>query len=161
MAIHDLTALREKEDAMPVYKVKINDQIYEVEVPNPTDRPVHVTVNGDPLEVWVEEPAGEKAQVLPISTAVQIPAPAAPPQPITKAQPTAGTGAITAPLPGVVTVISAQIGDTIEPGQELCILEAMKMNNPIRATVHGTVKAIHVRVGQQVQHGAPLFTIGD
>jgi len=46
-------------------------------------------------------------------------------------------------------------------GQELCVLEAMKMNNPIRSTANGTVTAIHISVGQQIQHGAPLLTLGD
>ena len=44
-------------------------------------------------------------------------------------------------------------------GQELCVLEAMKMNNPIRATQAGLVKEILVSVGQQVQHGNPLLVM--
>jgi biotin carboxyl carrier protein len=68
---------------------------------------------------------------------------------------------VTAPLPGVVTVISVKVGDAVKPGQDLCILEAMKMNNPIRATFGGVVKTVYVTIGQQVQHGTPLFLIAD
>ena len=49
----------------------------------------------------------------------------------------------------------------VDKGTPLLILEAMKMNNPIRATAGGVVKAVYVTVGQQVQHGTPLFHIAD
>jgi biotin carboxyl carrier protein len=67
---------------------------------------------------------------------------------------------VKAPLPGTVVSIAVAVGDRVEVGQELCVLEAMKMNNPIRATQAGTVSEIHVRIGEQVMHGAPLVTLG-
>jgi len=53
------------------------------------------------------------------------------------------------------------VGDQVVYGQELCVLEAMKMNNPIRASKPGVIQKVFVTVGQQVQHGAPLVTIGN
>jgi len=142
---------------MPVYRVTVAGKEYTVEVSNPRERPVRAVVDGELIEVWVEEGA-QVAGAAPASTAptvVAAPAAAVP-------QRTASTsGDVTAPLPGVVTVISVKVGDSVKPGQDLCILEAMKMNNPIRATVSGVVKTVYVTVGQQVQHGTPLFHIAD
>ncbi len=143
---------------MPVYRVTVGDQEYTVEIENPRERPVRAIVNGEPIEVHVEEspeittaPATEAAEppASTVSTAVRTPT----------AVPAAGAGSVTAPLPGTVVSINVKEGDDVEPGQELCVLEAMKMNNPIRATRSGTVQEIHVQVGEQVQHGAPLFTL--
>jgi len=128
-----------------------------VEISNPRERPVRAVVDGEPIQVWVEEGAqvagAASASVVP--TVVAAPAAAVPPRTAS------ASGDVTAPLPGVVTVISVKVGDSVKPGQDLCILEAMKMNNPIRATVSGVVKTIYVTVGQQVQHGTPLFHIAD
>jgi propionyl-CoA carboxylase alpha chain len=49
----------------------------------------------------------------------------------------------------------------VEVGQDLCVLDAMKMNNRIRAPRSGTVKQVHVDAGQQVLHGELLITFGD
>ncbi len=137
---------------MPVYRVTVAGKEYRVEVPNPREQPVRAVVDGEVVEVWMEESA-------PVAGTAPAPAPpvvAATPVPIASQ-----AGDVTAPLPGVVTVISVKVGDSVKPGQELCILEAMKMNNPIRATAGGVVKAVYVTVGQQVQHGTPLFHIAD
>jgi glutaconyl-CoA/methylmalonyl-CoA decarboxylase subunit gamma len=47
-------------------------------------------------------------------------------------------------------------GDEVEVGGELCILEAMKMKNAIRATRAGQIAAVHVSTGQHVKHNDPL-----
>ncbi len=141
---------------MPTYHITVGDKEYNVEVPDPRERPVRAIVNGAVLEVHVADnpDVGAAPGVRPAASI-----PAAPPIP----RPTAGAaapGVITAPLPGVITKISVKVGDKVAVGQELCILEAMKMNNPIRATAAGTVTEIYVNVGQQVQHGNPLVALG-
>ena len=140
---------------MTTYRVRIGENEYTVEIANPHERPVKAIVDGEPVEVWIESQA-----------AVDVAEPKTPPRPA--AQPAPGAppsdtgaapGVITAPLPGVVVSIAVKEGDKVEPGMEVCVLEAMKMNNPIRATSGGTVKAVHIAVGQQVQYGAPLITL--
>ena len=64
---------------------------------------------------------------------------------------------VTAPIPGVITEIKVNEGDTVTYGQELCILEAMKMKNSIRANKDGTIAKIHVSVGEQVQQSKVLM----
>ena len=139
---------------MPGYQVTIAGKTYNVEVPNPQERPVRAIVDGEAVEVWLDEDAVSAPQ-----PAISAPAPA--PVPVVAPAPTAAAaGDVTAPLPGVIISIAVKVGDRVTVGQELCVLEAMKMNNPIRSTVSGKVTAVHISVGQQIQHGAPLLTLG-
>lgn len=61
------------------------------------------------------------------------------------------------PMPGEPPFV--QIGDTVEDGRKLAIIEAMKMMNPVEADCDGTITAIHLEDGAPVTAGMPLFTI--
>jgi 3-methylcrotonyl-CoA carboxylase alpha subunit len=65
-------------------------------------------------------------------------------------------GGLTAPMPGKVIALIAQVGVRIEKGAPLLILEAMKMEHTIAAPVAGVVKAFRFNVGEQVSDGAEL-----
>jgi acetyl/propionyl-CoA carboxylase alpha subunit len=71
-----------------------------------------------------------------------------------------GRQVVTAYMPGRVVVISVEEGATVEPGQPLVVLEAMKMQNEIQADRAATVRKIHVRPGQAVEGGDPLLELG-
>ena len=71
----------------------------------------------------------------------------------------AGANAIVAPLPGSVVSISVKAGDAVKAGQQLAVIEAMKMENEILAPADGTVKAVHVSAGQAVQQGDALIEL--
>jgi len=60
---------------------------------------------------------------------------------------------IIAPMPGLILDIMVQEGDVVEEGQSILILEAMKMENVIKAEGSGTVKAINRKVGSTVEKG--------
>lgn len=62
-------------------------------------------------------------------------------------------------MPGVVKEIRVAVGDTVESGQPLLILEAMKMENEIRAPLDAVVETIHVSAGDAVEKGAPLIDL--
>jgi biotin carboxyl carrier protein len=68
---------------------------------------------------------------------------------------------ILAPLPGVIIAISVKPGDVVEHGQELCVIEAMKMKNVIRAARAGTIGAVHVTLNQHVKHHDVLLEFTD
>lgn len=165
---------------MPTYRVTIAGKTYTVEIPNPHARPVQAIVDGEVIEVDVEglaatPMAATSPTVMGVPPVVTVPAQSAAPSvpqlaPQVVAQPPVTTSPspvstnissneVKAPLPGTVVSIDVAEGDTVEYGQELCILEAMKMNNPIRATQAGTVTQISIYIGQQVQHGEALMTI--
>ncbi|WP_437883427.1 acetyl-CoA carboxylase biotin carboxyl carrier protein [Pseudomonas sp. LRF_L74] len=54
-----------------------------------------------------------------------------------------------------------QVGDQVEVGQMLCIVEAMKMFHQVRSTVSGRVEALLAKAGQEVESGQPLFRISE
>jgi acetyl/propionyl-CoA carboxylase alpha subunit len=72
---------------------------------------------------------------------------------------TAGEGAVTAIMPGKIIRVLAGEGDEVTEGDVICILEAMKMENELKAPKSGLVKALHVRAGQDVEAGAVLAEI--
>jgi len=72
---------------------------------------------------------------------------------------TASEGAVTAIMPGKIIRILVQEGDVVAEGDVVCILEAMKMENELKAPKAGAVKALHVRAGQDVETGAVLAEI--
>ena len=145
---------------MKTYKFKINGNEYNVAINSVEGKNASVTVNGTAYQVELEEaPAAAPVQA-PVAAPVAAAAPAAAPAPA-PAPAAAGAGkAVTSPLPGVIIAVKVNVGDTVKAGQEVAVLEAMKMDNSIEATHDGTVTAINVAKGDSVLEGAPIVTIG-
>jgi pyruvate carboxylase subunit B len=70
-----------------------------------------------------------------------------------------GPAPLVAPMPGLIVRINVQPGDAVQPGQPLVVMEAMKMENELRAAAAGTVKAIAVKPGAAVEKGAVLVEL--
>lgn len=68
-------------------------------------------------------------------------------------------GGLTSPMPGKIINVMVSVGEPVDKGQALLILEAMKMENRICSPVDGIVSAIHYEVGDQVNQGAILIAI--
>ncbi len=68
----------------------------------------------------------------------------------------AGPVPLLAPMPGLVVRVNVKAGDTVEAGQGLIVMEAMKMENELRAQGAGVVKAVRVAPGDAVEKGATL-----
>jgi biotin carboxyl carrier protein len=62
-------------------------------------------------------------------------------------------------MPGKVVRVLVAVGDAVEPRQPMIVVEAMKMENELRASRAGTVSEVHVREGVSVEAGAPLVVI--
>ena len=71
----------------------------------------------------------------------------------------AASGEVRSPMQGTVAQIDVEVGARVEAGQVLMVLEAMKMQNPIRAAITGVVESLQVKVGQVVASGAALATV--
>jgi acetyl-CoA/propionyl-CoA carboxylase biotin carboxyl carrier protein len=72
----------------------------------------------------------------------------------------AGTGAVAVPMQGTIVKVLVAVGDQVEAGQAVCVLEAMKMENQINADTTGEVKEIKVEAGQAVGAGDVVVVIG-
>ncbi len=70
-----------------------------------------------------------------------------------------GARPVRAPMPGLVVRVEVEEGDRVRPGQGLVIVEAMKMENELRADVAGEVRAVHVRAGQTVEKDQTLIDL--
>ncbi|MHB1523302.1 MAG: pyruvate carboxylase subunit B [Candidatus Dormibacteria bacterium] len=81
------------------------------------------------------------------------------PAPVPAAPGAHGGGAVRAPMQGLVAKVTVQVGDHVEVGQTVAVLEAMKMQNDIPSDVSGVVQAINVQAGQVVSRGDPLVTV--
>jgi glutaconyl-CoA/methylmalonyl-CoA decarboxylase subunit gamma len=137
-------------------RVKIQNRTYEVEVGDLLARPIQATINGQVFEVWPEEAASQAVEAPSYDASVALPFPAAETAPAPS-----GSAAVLAPIPGVIVSIEVKPGDLIEHGQTLCILEAMKMKNAIRATRTGRIGAVHVSVGETVRHNQALIDFAE
>jgi acetyl/propionyl-CoA carboxylase alpha subunit len=69
---------------------------------------------------------------------------------------TSGPLALTAPMPGLIVRVSVAAGDEVQAGQGIIVMEAMKMENELRAPAAGMVKTVHVEPGKAVEKGALL-----
>ncbi len=72
-----------------------------------------------------------------------------------------GDATIKAPMPGLVVNIPVAVGDAVQRGQTVAVLEAMKMENDLGAPRGGVVKEIKVVAGQAVNQGQPLVIVGE
>ena len=143
-------------------QVKIEDQVFDVEIADLHARPVLARIGAETFEVWPEAPSAEALPATPaVPTTNGASAPPAARPAAAQARPSRAPGApahaVLAPLPGVVTSVAVEPGTTVAVGQPLCVLEAMKMNNTIRAARAGRIAAVRVSVGQAVQHRQVLL----
>lgn len=120
----------------------------------------NIKVDGVMHEVEVEELGGSMVSAAPVTQAAPkaAPAPAAPAS--SGPKPQAGAGSVVAPLQGTVQTIKVKVGDSVNSGDVVAIIEAMKMENDIPATASGKVTAIHVSTGAKVAAGDVLLDIG-
>jgi glutaconyl-CoA/methylmalonyl-CoA decarboxylase subunit gamma len=146
-------------------KVKVDEEIFDVEINDLQARPILAFVNGQCIEVWPEESSAPATPVM-IPAAVEKPvqapaAPFAPRPPVPTDEGIDKAKSITAPIPGVIQKVTVCEGAIVETGQELVVLEAMKMKNIIRATHPGKIGAVLVANGDHVKHGQVLVTYAD
>ncbi|MSQ40581.1 MAG: biotin/lipoyl-binding protein [Dehalococcoidia bacterium] len=144
-------------------KVQIGELSYTVEFLGAQGKRLQVRVNGQSAQVEVD------GIELPPSLRTARHSAAAPMRAghvaaeVAKARPQAAVPVsekqITSPMNGRVVRISVQVGDRVRPGEEVCTLEAMKMEQSIRSSVAGVVKAVPASPGQRVTAGEVLVEL--
>lgn len=125
---------------------------------------LRITIEGKTYEVTVESVETLKGSApapapAPAAAAAPAPTPAAAPAPAPAAAP-AGEGDVASPLAAVVVEVHVAPGATVNAGDKLITLEAMKMNTFVNAPAGGTVSAVNVKAGDSVEEGQALLKIG-
>jgi biotin carboxyl carrier protein len=116
----------------------------------------NITVNGNAYDVSVEEiEAGAEAPV----AAAPAPKAAKPAAPKAASAGTQGGVKVEAPMPGTVVDVKRKVGDKVKNGDDIVIVEAMKMENAIPAPCDGTIASINVSKGDSVNTGTVIATI--
>lgn len=150
---------------MKQYKYKVNGAQYDVTINEIQGQLAKVVVNGIPFDVEMQNSQLSEDNLPDVTTtAAPAAAPAAPVAAAPAATEAAPSGAgegmpVKAPLPGVVTKINVSVGQQVKKGENVLVLEAMKMENNITAEADGTVSGIAVKAGDSVLEGAVLLTI--
>ena len=154
------------------YQYIVKGVDYEVEIQDIEGNIANVTVNGIPFEVEMKQPVKAGKQKVKLSEERRAEeseerrvkseesnsssASAA----STSSAPTAASGKpVVAPLPGTINEIKVKVGDKVNAGDTVVILEAMKMQNNIEAETSGTITSINVNKGDAVMEGDTLVTI--
>jgi len=150
-----------KGENLRTFNVFVDDEYFEVGVDS---------VDGAPMINYVQQmpgmaPAYAAPAAAPAASAAAAPAKApaaeakAPPAAPAPAAVAEGTP-LTAPMPGMIVSYEKNVGDSINEGETVVILEAMKMENALPAPASGTIKAINFSSGDSVARGAVLCIIG-
>lgn len=149
---------------MRSFRMNISGHTYTVEVGSIDQSPVQVRINGKPYAVEVEwQGAASEATVRPeivpsasVEGVPPTPRPAQAPVPHISESERAAAVTIEAPMPGTIVSLGVQAGDTVMQGDEVCVLEAMKMRNSIKSPRSGQIAEILVLAGSKVAYGQTL-----
>lgn len=140
---------------MANFKYTIDGKEYNVEIGEVKENIAEVTVNGEAFTVEMEQKA-EPEKKKPV---LGQPKAETAETETTSAANVNTNNAIKAPLPGVVVEIKVAVGDEVQAGDTVVVLEAMKMANNLEAEKSGKVTAICVKVGENVMEETPLVVI--
>ncbi len=134
------------------FHVIVDGETYEVQLSGDEDLP-EATIT--PALAPARSAAGSQASAAPGARQLAPRRAAAAPKPPRKLS-GGGTGTVSAPMPGVILDVAVKAGDTVARGQEIAVLEAMKMQNSIKSPRAGTIAEVCVAAGQAVGHGDPI-----
>ena len=157
---------------MAKYQYTVKGVDYEVEIQDIEGNIANVTVNGIPFEVEMKQPVKAGKQKVKLSEerraeeseerrlkSEESNSSSASAASTSSASTAAAGKPVVAPLPGTINEIKVKVGDKVNAGDTVVILEAMKMQNNIEAETSGTITSINVNKGDAVMEGDTLVTI--
>jgi len=143
-------------------RVQIGDNWYTVEVSDITDFPIQVLVDGEPVVVSIED--GGSLVRAKVEDDLKS-SDSSPRSPSTSTSvsgvpiPDESSHAFKSPMPGVIISVAVSVGDQVVTGDEICVLEAMKMQQVLRADWSGIVASVNVSAGDQVIDGEVIASL--
>ena len=145
------------------FEVAVGDETYEVELAGDEDLP-EATITPAYAPARTGDAGSSPTAETPARAASHrrvarhVPAvPAAPP----RGAGIGGTGTLNAPMPGVILEVNVKVGDAVVRGQQIAILEAMKMQNSIKSPRAGTIAEVCINAGQAVGHGDAIVRFAE
>ncbi len=157
-----------KGESTRTFNVFIEDEYFEVSVDEPGGQPIITYAPPPQVPAMPYQAPVQKPSPMPSAPRAAIPAAPAPVAPAPKSVAPAAKSAaanadgtpLTAPMPGMIVSYSKEVGDSVEKGDPVVVLEAMKMENSLPAPVSGTIKAINYKSGDSVSKNDVLCVIG-
>lgn len=137
---------------MAEYIFTVNGTDYKVDVKSIENNIAEISVNDKIVFVNIKQLGISQVKKRTVKKTVD--------EPVNKPQKISGSHSVKAPLPGVILDIKIKEGEEVTEGQDLIIMEAMKMENSIQAPFGGIVKKIMVNREATVQEGDTLLEIG-
>ena len=135
-------------------RVNVKGKWYTVEVGSLLERPVRAVVDGEPFDIDIESiPPQAEDQAEPGSAPAQASTGRPDNAPIELMRLPTPVKEFRSPMPGVIISVDVNEGDEVIVGDQICVLESMKMRQVLRADWSGVVRHIHVSPGQQVMDG--------
>ena len=139
-------------------RIKVDGQWYNVEIGDLTDTPIEVRVNGEAFLIEIEPAPQERTTSVRRTRSVNIENHPVVPR-YTGSQDSPNENMLRSPMPGRVMSINVRPGDSVNEGDEVCVVEAMNMEQSIRAPRAGIIKAIHVQPLDSVDVNEPLIEL--
>ncbi|MCF8296291.1 MAG: hypothetical protein K9J13_01995 [Saprospiraceae bacterium] len=140
---------------MKKFKFTIKGQNYDVNVIDFNNNIADIEVNGTPYQVEVQHEVKKTKTPTLVRPAIKNPEGAE------RIQKALGSGfPVLSPLPGSIIKIFVSPGDAVKKGDNMMIMEAMKMENNVLAEKDGVINSVKVAVGQSVLQGDVLLEIG-
>jgi len=140
---------------MKKYQLTINGTKYEVEILNAEHNNIDIEVNGTKYSVELDKTIETKKT--PKLVRSEVPAPQTREKKIAKKL--SSTYEVKSPLPGLILKLLVREGDEINAGQDVLVMEAMKMENKIQSEKAGIVKSIKVKEGDNILQDDVLLEI--
>ncbi|MCF6271462.1 MAG: acetyl-CoA carboxylase biotin carboxyl carrier protein subunit [Melioribacteraceae bacterium] len=125
------------------YLLKVNNRVYQITTEKFDGQNYTFTIGGFSYNTTVRTSLEEKANEYLQNKAKEN-----------------GTEIIKSPMPGLIVKILKQVGDNVKTGEPIILLEAMKMENEIRASATGIIKSISTKENSSVEKGEALLEIG-
>lgn len=130
-------------EGSPIRMIKVGTQVYRVVVRKHARRGTYTLwVDGYRFEAEALDERTRSIRDLSATSATPV-----------------GPAPVRAPMPGLVVRVNVKAGDTVQAGQGVVVMEAMKMENELRATAAGRVKSVEVAPGTAVEKGALLVAL--
>ena len=125
-----------------LYLLKVNDKVYQITSQKINSGNFSLSIDGYSFETTVRTKLEEEANIFLMNKAKE-----------------SGSQVVKSPMPGLIVEILKNVGDSVEMGEAVILLEAMKMENEVRSTTSGIIQQINVEKNQSVEKNSPLIVI--